>query len=162
MQLWSISHQMCCSLMMEKWFLTVDAVIVVKAWHCLCPQSLIIAMRMLQEIIRGYRSTVWLEIRLPASKEGSLGFITISTALEIIFTTLAFSLLFSLLCRCLIFPEWPKFSHTVKMFDLVKNVFQSPLALHRESEINMNKSELLLWGQQYLTDFPRGRLSQLF
>lgn len=163
MQLRSVSHQRCCSLVMERWFLTVDAAIVVKAWHCLCPRSLIIAMRMLQEIIRGYRNIVWLEIHLPASKKDrSLGFIAISTALEMIFTTLAFSLLFLLLCRCLSFPEWPKFSHTVKTFDLVKNVFPSPLALHRESEINMNTSELLLWGQQYLTDFPRGRLSQLF
>lgn len=48
------------------------------------------------------------------------------------------------------------------MFDLVKNVFQSLLALHRQSEINMNKSESLLWGHQYLADFPRGRSSLLF
>lgn len=59
---------------------------------------------------------------------GSLGFITTSTALEIIITTLAFSLLFLLPGRCLRFPVRPKVSYTVKMFDLVKNVFQSLLA----------------------------------
>lgn len=48
------------------------------------------------------------------------------------------------------------------MFDLVQNVFQSLLALHSESEINLDKSESLLWGQQYLADFPRGRLSLFF
>lgn len=41
-------------------------------------------------------------------------------------------------------PPWPKVSYAVNMFDLVQNVFQSLLALHRESEINLNKSESLL------------------
>lgn len=169
MQLWSISRQMHFSLLVESWFLAVDAVLVIKPWHCLCSQSLIIIMRMVQEIIRGYSSIVWLETQPLHSnfQEGkkpgrSLGFITVSTALEIIITTLAFSLLFLLPCGCLSFPAWPKVSYTVKMFDLVKNVFQNLLALHRQSEINMNKSESLLWGHQYLADFPRGRSSLLF
>lgn len=41
-------------------------------------------------------------------------------------------------------PPRPKVSYAVNTFDLVQNVFQSLLALHRESEINLNKSVTLV------------------
>lgn len=158
------SHVRCIAY--EKCFLAENAVI--QHWHCLCPLNLSTAIKILLKM-GGCGSITWVETnpfhnQLPRKEEtwGMPGFHNHIYCFGSDHYYACFSSVVVTPMQVPLLPPRPKVSYAVNMFDLVQNVFQSLLALHRESEINLNKSESLLWDQQYLADFPRGRLSLFF